>query len=256
MANYFLLNKDQVIGRKKLSIFKDGSVSDKSTDFAKFKSAESGVIDRCNDWWLNMREGDILATIASIDSKKYLRVNPALQGFGLRPAVNYEDIRPFAEEFFQDKDTIMVNFGEYPQDYVPDNFTDTLNNLLDMGYMKKTNNPNVYWYNDQYYIKDQANNKWISYGKLTWIVDRKTGIAVCDKIIDAGKKSYYETIDFLNNSFGKIIFSNNKIREYNALNDYNRLLSKKKETEGKLSSINSLLNTLEDEIISLRRKKK
>ena len=114
---------------------------------------------------------------------------------------------------------------------------------------------NVFKYKGQLLFRDDINHKWITTSPIMWSVDKKSGLAISDRIIDASKKNFKEVIDYLENDFGKIIFPEEKIKEYNALVTYSRLQKRKEETESKLDSINSMLKHLDEEIASLKRKK-
>ncbi len=255
MLKFFLLDKRHVIGKDRLNIFKDTELITVPTDFANYKSAKHGLPKRCENYWLSVADSSVFASTIDCYGRNFFRVNPKMEGFGLRPAINYEDIKPFSEEFYQDADSIMVKFGTYPQDFVDSRTQVVLDNLYSAGKLEKTKNPGVFKYHGFYLVRDDINNKWISQSPIVWVVDKKSGIAVSDRIIDASKKNYNEVVNFLENDFGKIIFSEDKVKEYNALKTYNILQKRKKETESKLESINSMISHLDEEIAILKRKK-
>ena len=256
MIKFFLLNKDQVIGKNRLNIIKENSISSKPTDFSYYKSKEAGIADRCEEWWVGKKDGELFAGIYDGYNQKYLKVNPNLEGFGIRPAVNFEDIKPFADVFYTDDNVQMAKFGKYPQDFASDDYNGIFNDLLDKGLLQPTGVDSVFKYQNELLIKDMKTGNWITESDLVWVVDRHSGIAVCDRIIDSGKKNYKQVMEFLTTKFAKIIFPEDKIKEYQAIMNYSKLKAKKAETESKLYDINKMMENLENEILVLRRKKK
>ena len=255
MIDYFLLNKSQVYGDDKLQMIESGRLCKDATDFAKYKSKITKAPYRCMDWWLSKTDDELFARIFDFNGK-VLRVNPKLEGYGIRPAVMYEQIKPFSEERYSDEEITVIHFGSYPQSYASDDQNNTLNYLFQEGYLEATSKPNVFKYYGKYVIKDEDADRWILEFPLVWVVDNKTGIAVCDKIIDAGKKDYAEVIHFLKNTFGKVILSESKVKEFETLLTYNNLVCKKKAVEEKLKMINDLLSSMDEDVKRIRRKNK
>ena len=255
MLKFHLLNKDQVSGKNRLEILNESEMVTTPTDFAFYKSLKQGVPNRCQNYWINCNDSNVFAGTVDCYGRNLFRVNPRMEGFGLRPVIEYESIKPFAEVFYEDSKSLLVKFGEYPQDFADRASQISLDNLYSQGFLQTTNKSNVFKYKNSLLFRDDINHKWITTSPIMWSVDKKSGLAISDRIIDASKKNFKEVVSYLENDFGKIIFPEEKIKEYNALVTYSRLQKRKVETESKLDSINQMLKHLDEEIAILKRKK-
>ena len=252
MVDFFLLSEEQVFGEQKLDIFNKYPVSSSPTDYAKIIGTyvtNDENSEELADWWLQKDPNKIFCTIVNSKEKQKVCVRRSMNGYGIRPAVKYSDIKPFTKEMIHidDDNVFEVEFGEYPQRYVSSETQTMLDTLYMMGSLESAGD-NKYKYNGSYVTKNTLNSRWIISKPITWIVDKNADIALSKYILDGGKKSYDQVISFLKNDFSKVTISQDHIIQFAKIKRYNELKRKKAEIEAELKE-------LDKEIMTLRRKK-
>lgn len=221
--NLTFLDDDQIFEYNKLEIFRKYGIIAAITDFSILLGGVVGTTlkDRIGYWWTKSRFQYVIAVVG-INNKCFTYSNSRV--IGVRPVVSYSYISKFASNRVVKNDIEEVEFGEYPQTIVSEEYSKELESLYSQNELKQTGKKyttdSVYYeecnnrfqprthieyeYKGSKYIRFIADkngedkllsdgrkveiNKpyWLKVEPITWLVDKKSGIALCKKIIFSG----------------------------------------------------------------------
>ncbi len=254
MKNFFLLSDDQVFGPDKLSFFERGYIKGVTTDYENDKNSRSYLLkdDQDNhycDWWLQKKDSRIFGSIVNSKNDTKLSVRCNLDGNGIRPAVKYDNIRDFINNFTILTDGVMeFEFEEYPKTRISMKDQVVLDTLFLRGELETDSN-GVCEYNDCKAAKPGLGKSWCKIEPIKWLLDPHSGIAVSKMVLDGGKMSYDKAVKFLEEEFPSKAIDEDTLAR---LNIKARLAYLKEQR----SLIDDEMMKLNNDIMVLMRKKK
>ena len=207
-----------------------------------FTNEGTTLKDRTSSWWTKSNYGNVIISVGS--SGIGFRANIYMRTPGFRPALKYSLISKYASNNVVKNDIEEVEFGEYPQMVVDKNCSNELERLYNDNQLKQTGKTyttdSVYFddystifcarshieyeYKGSKYIRFIADENeegkilsdnrrvktgkvyWLKVEPIIWLVDRKSDIALCKKIICSGVQ--------FNNKECEIDFENNDIKHF------------------------------------------
>ena len=236
MSGFTFLTEDQVFGKNRLKIFEEYGTKCTMTDFSKlldyfratYMSASNQEIlkrqlkDKVGDWWTKSLYGNRNVVVVCTDGNKTWDFSDGRHA-AARPAITYSEISSMCSEPVRRENGVLeVEYGEYPQMVVDENYSGELEEEFNNGNLKVTGKSYTtdspccfnaefsprkhieYEYKGKKYIRfckglnhDGKNLHnltkisedipfWVSVEPITWLVDEKADIALSEKIIFAG----------------------------------------------------------------------
>ena len=250
MIDFFLLDESCVYGDHKLNAFNYGYLDAEVSDYAEDNILHKKDVDDVSygDWWLNSKNNRLFGSIVNSNNSNKLNVRLSLGGYGIRPAVMFDDIAPFITSVNDiNEDVMEVTFGNYPQTHVEYEISNIMETLYKLDALQEVSD-NLFKFKERLASKANYKSLWSYYEPIVWVVDKKTGIAFTKKIIDCGKNGYHKAEKFLKDEFIFKALPSANIVAFNKVKRYNELLRRKKALESELKE-------LENEIFVLKRKK-
>jgi len=234
LKNITFLTDEQVFGDNQLDILKKYGTKCAITDFSillggcvsedSYTSEGNSEKDRTGWWWTKTPYNNDTRAINVKGISSWAYVND--RNGGARPALPYSSISSIISNKVRGKDGILeVEYGEYPQTVVSEDFSRTLEKLYRNKKIKQTGkkyttddcarsrrsnasfhsrNFTEYEYNGKKYIRfvgdlngedeefsdgriiDKKTAYWIEVEPIKWLVDEKANIALSKKIIFSG----------------------------------------------------------------------
>lgn len=236
MSEFTFLTEEQVFGNKQLDILKKYGTKCAITDFSillggvvssEYYTSEVNTRKDITGWWWtksSAKDKDSDVSIVDLDGSSTSDVVIERTG-GARPALSYSSIQPISSNGVRGTNGIMeVEYGEYPQTIVDENYSRELNRAYSNGSLKITGKDYTtdsvgylradisfiarthteYEYNGNKYIRFVGDANcvggvlsdgrqiqlgkiyWIRVEPITWLVDKKANIALSKKIIFSG----------------------------------------------------------------------
>jgi len=235
MTDFTFLTEEQIFGDDKLDIIKKYGTKAAITDFSillggyvseyYYTTERNSEKDRTGWWWTKSSDGDNDARAVSKDGDRgwgsVLRRN-----VGARPALPYSSISGISSNKVRGRDGILeVEYGEYPQTVVSEDFARTLeraysnrtinqtgksyttdsvgySDYWDMPFQARTHTE--YEYNGKKYIRFVGDSDssgevlsdgrmicdgspyWVEVEPIKWMIDEKTNIVLSKKLIFSG----------------------------------------------------------------------
>ena len=233
MSNLTFLEENQIFGDNQLEIFKKYGTKCAITDFSAllggFVSSaytEEGTSgkDRTGWWWTKTDDGDNDARVVNENGNSYYyHVNGRY--LGARPALPYSLISSIASNKVRGRSGVLeVDYGEYPQWIVDENYSKKLESAFGSGTLKSTGkqyttdsvdrtsystpfSPRThveYEYNGKKYIRFMADSNssgrelsdgrsavssqayWVEVSPVKWLVDEAKNVAITKQLIFSG----------------------------------------------------------------------
>lgn len=205
------------------AILLGGNVDDDS-----YTSEGNYLKNRSCNWVTNTPFGTCsYVTIDSLGTKTSYEYY--VKSLGVRPSISYSKIQQFLSNKQEDNlGIISADYGEYPQTVVDETHSIILEKLYNNGsltktgktytnvedkFRKKHNRYIEYVYNGSKYIRylckhnftSLSNGKrikknmpyWVKVEPITWLIDKKTGIALSKKILFSGMELVNAQADFI-----------------------------------------------------------
>ena len=232
MLDFTFLTQEQCFGHKKLDILKKYGTRCAITDFAillggyvdrdYYTEEGESLINRTGWWWTKTPYGNNASAVDSIGSLCWSFVIEFIGG--ARPAITYSAISNLVSNRKIVNDILEVEYGEYPQTIVSEDFSKTLEKAYlnkkinhtrksytsvsdiyqdkDMPFQEKTHTE--YEYNGRKYIRfvgdsnrrgkylsdgriiEEGNVYWIEVEPIKWLVDEDADIALSKNILFSG----------------------------------------------------------------------
>lgn len=254
---FTFLTKEQV---EELSILENYGIGAAMTDFSillgglaedegyRYYTSEGNLLkDRTGWWWTKTSVYDYVYVVCNDgNSDDY---DAGARQVGARPALSYSSISEISMNVVSgEKEILEVEYGEYPQDIVSEEFSKKLEDLYTTNKLNKTGKSyttdSVKWnsfdvlfqerkhieyeYDGEKYIRFVADSNswgavlsdgrkveegkpyWLKVEPIKWMIDKKTNIALSKKIIFAG-------VQFNNEEYYTVDFENTII--YRFLNE-------------------------------------
>lgn len=234
MNNFTFLTEDQIFGNNQLDILRDYGTKCAITDFSIllggfvasgwYTSEGNSRKDRTGWWWTKSSDGDNDARV--VDKSGDRRWDYVFKRYGgARPALPYSSISQISTNGVSGaKGILEVEYGEYPQTVVSEDFSRTLERAYSNGTINQTNKKYTtdsvryedidtpfkarthieYEYNGKKYIRFVADSNrkgeilsdgrtiqegspyWVEVEPIKWMIDKKTNIALSKKLIFSG----------------------------------------------------------------------
>ena len=235
MSEFTFLTEEQIFGIEQLDIIKKYGSECAITDFSillggyvsdSYISEENSREEHTSWWWTKSIYDSMSMRIVDSDGYKSWEDNCKRYG-GARPAIPYSSISNDSANAVRGKNGILeVEYGEYPQTIVSEDFAET----LERAYLDRTINQTgknyatdsvsygwrdediklgvithiEYEYNGRKYIRLEADSNckgkvlsdgrkiqyhdiyWVEVEPIKWMIDERTNIALSKKIIFSG----------------------------------------------------------------------
>ena len=229
-----IFGNNKLIGNKQLDIFKKYGTKCAITDFSillggyvsgdYYTSEGNSRKDRTGWWWTKSSDENNDACVVDIDGNRswYKVFN---RNGGARPALSYSSISQVSSNGVRERNGILeVEYGEYPQTIVSEDFARTLERAYSNRTINQTGKKYTtdsvsyqdyytpfrarthieYEYNGRKYIRfvgdtncsgnvlsdgrtiQDGSPYWIEVKPIKWLVDKKTNIALSKKLIFSG----------------------------------------------------------------------
>ena len=254
MLDLTFLTKEQIFGDNKLEILKKYGTRCVITDFSillggyvswdYYTSEGKTLKNRAGWWWTKSSDGDDAHAVYTNGSRFWDRVYK--RGGGARPALPYSSIQSIFLNGVRGKSGIKeIEYGEYPQTIVDENYSSELESAYNNGNLRTTGKTYTtdsvryqdtdtsfrarthteYEYNGSKYIRFVGDSNcdgeflsdgrtikpgqvyWIRVEPITWLVDEKANIALSKYILFSG-------VQFKNRRDYKGNFENTDIKQF------------------------------------------
>jgi len=233
MNNFTFLTNEQIFGKEPLDILRKYGAKCDITDFSillggyvstLYKSKENAIKDRTGQWWTKSPDGyNDAIMVSTIDRIFWNSVR--YRGTGARPALPYSSISSIASNAMRGRNGILeVEYGEYPQTIVSEDFARTLEKAYSNRTINQTGKSYTtdsvsyqdentpfrarthieYEYNGRKYIRFVGDSNcseeilsddrkiqiddvyWVEVEPIKWMIDERENIALSKKIIFSG----------------------------------------------------------------------
>jgi len=236
MVDFTFLTEEQVLGNNQLEILTKYGTKAIITDFAillggyvsrnNYYIKGDFIDDRTGCWWTQTSRDDINFEIYSIDFEGTLLWENCEERLdGCRPTFSFSSINGLSFNAKRKNYGILeVEYGEYPQTIVSEEFSNILEKMylnktiketgksyttdetyyLDYNILFQKKSHIEYEYNKHKYIRlvgdfnssngilsdgrivEEDKSYWVEVEPITWLIDEKTGIALSKKILFSG----------------------------------------------------------------------
>ncbi len=260
MNDFTFLTNEQIFGKNCLDIFKKYGTKCAVTDFSillggfissDFYTKEGKTRkDRSSWWWTKTPDSHGAVYIVDRDGEKF-SPSVEMRNIGARPALPYSSIKAIcSNEFINAKGIKEIEYGEYPQTIVDENYSRNLEMAYKNGTLKKTGKQYTtddefsilavdnfkprthieYEYRGNKYIRliggnankclqvlsdgqivHLGNPYWVLVEPITWLVSENSNIVLSKKILFSG-------IQFKNKGYYDGDFERTDIKQF--LNNY------------------------------------
>ena len=233
MSEFTFLDEEQIFGDKQLNILRNYGTKCAITDFSillggyvsdYYTSEGNSRKDRTGWWWTKSSDGDNATRVVYANGYSYWNYVHKRLG-GARPALPYSSISSISSNGVRGKNGILeVEYGEYPQTIVSEDFARTLERAYSNRTINQTGKSYTtdsvrhqdtdtpfqarahteYEYNGRKYIRfvgdsncygeilsdgrkiQNGNIYWVEVEPIKWMIDEKANIALSKKIIFSG----------------------------------------------------------------------
>ena len=255
MNNFTFLTDEQIFGNNKLDIISRYGTKCAITDFSillggyvssdYYTSEGNTRKDRTGWWWTKSSNGDDNALVVSQYGGRRC-YNVRKRNGGARPALPYSSIQSISSNVVRGANEIKeVEYGEYPQTIVDENYSCELERAYNDGSLRTTGKNYTtdsvryqdvdtsfrarahteYEYNGSKYIRfvgdsncdgevlsddrtiQSGNTYWVRVEPITWLVDERANIALSKKLIFSG-------VQFKNRRDNKDDFDRTDIKQF------------------------------------------
>ena len=152
MSGFTFLTEDQVFGKNRLKIFEEYGTKCTMTDFSKlldyFRSAymsasnqeiiKQQLKDKVGKWWTKSLYENRNVVVVCTDGNKTWTFSDG-RHVAVRPAITYSEISSMCSEPVRRENGVLeVEYGEYPQMVVDENYSSELEEEFNNGNLKVT----------------------------------------------------------------------------------------------------------------------
>ena len=240
-----LLKIDECFGENRLEIFKKRNIQAEVTDFALLLGAycekdEDDYLEKTASFFTMSSKGHMIRVVNAYGVKSLDFPNNYI--FGFRPVIN-TSVRELIDNsrLKKDNETIVIQYGYYPQNVASASMQDDLNNNKGFDTLvtyrvfypenrveEMIDDLHVYYYKGKKFVKvvatyalpiyeaelsngvkyKRGDSVWVEINPINWLYDLNKNILVSEKILSAGLEyddSHIKSNDFKNTKIKKYI---------------------------------------------------